>query len=51
MAARITGDVLESYVSCKYKGYLKLIGQQDVTSDTDNLPIHLDTVDEQTNHL
>jgi len=37
MAARITGDVLESYVSCAYKSYLKLMGQQGVTSDYESL--------------
>ena len=37
MAARITGGVLESYVSCAYKGYLKLLGQQGATSDYESL--------------
>ncbi len=37
MAARITGGVLESYMSCAYKGYLKLLGQQGATSDYESL--------------
>jgi hypothetical protein len=28
MATKITSDVLESYLHCKFKGYLKLAGQQ-----------------------
>lgn len=27
MAAKITRDILESYLHCKYKGHLKLTGQ------------------------
>lgn len=37
MEARITGDVLESYVFCKYKCYLKLLGQQGDPSDYEHL--------------
>src|SRR5690242_14969021 len=37
MAARITGDVLDSYVLCKYKGYLKLLGQLGAKSDYETL--------------
>jgi predicted RecB family nuclease len=37
MEARITRDVLESYVFCKYKSYLKLLGQQGDTSDYERL--------------
>jgi predicted RecB family nuclease len=33
MAAKITKDILESYLHCKYKGYLKLIGQQGTKCD------------------
>ena len=33
MATKITGDVLESYLQCKYKGYLKLAGEQGLQSD------------------
>ena len=33
MATNITGDVLESYLQCKYKGYLKLAGEQGLQSD------------------
>ena len=33
MATKITGDVLESYLQCKYKGYLKLAGEQGIQSD------------------
>jgi hypothetical protein len=28
MAAEITRDIIESYLNCKYKGYLKLAGEQ-----------------------
>src|SRR5580765_8437557 len=28
MATKITSDVLESYLHCKFKGHLKLAGQQ-----------------------
>ena len=37
MATRITTDVLDSYVLCRYKGYLKLMGQQGTTSDYETL--------------
>ena len=37
MAAKITRDVLESYLFCKYKSYLKLTGQQGVKSDYETL--------------
>src|SRR5436305_14951462 len=33
MPAKITRDVLEAYLNCKYKGYLKLTGQQGVNSN------------------
>lgn len=33
MISRITRDVLESYLLCRYKGYLKWMGQQGVKSD------------------
>jgi predicted RecB family nuclease len=33
MATKITSDVLESYLHCKFKGDLKLAGQQATTSD------------------
>jgi predicted RecB family nuclease len=33
MAAKITSDVLESYLYCKFKGYLKLIAQQGTKCD------------------
>jgi putative CRISPR-associated protein (TIGR02620 family) len=33
MISRITRDVLESYLRCKYKGYLKWTGQQGIKSD------------------
>jgi hypothetical protein len=51
MEARITRDVLESYVFCKYKGYLKLVGQQGNKSDYENLltairsAVRLDAID------
>jgi len=33
MPAKITRDILESYLNCKYKGHLKLTGQQGTKSD------------------
>jgi len=37
MAAKITRDILESYLHCKYKGHLKLTGQQGTKSDYETL--------------
>ena len=37
MPTKIARDVLESYLNCKYKGYLKLTGQQGTKSDYENL--------------
>ena len=37
MAAKITKDILESYLHCKYKGYLKLTGQQGTKCDYETL--------------
>ena len=37
MAAKITRDILESYLHCKLKGYLKLTGQQGTKSDYETL--------------
>lgn len=37
MEARITKDVLESYLFCKYKSYLKLMGQHGNKSDYETL--------------
>jgi hypothetical protein len=33
MISRITRDVLESYLLCRYKGYLKWNGHQGIKSD------------------
>jgi predicted RecB family nuclease len=33
MATKITRDIIESYLSCKYKGHLKFTGQQGTRSD------------------
>jgi predicted RecB family nuclease len=33
MATKITRDMIESYLNCKYKGHLKLAGQQGTRSD------------------
>lgn len=33
MATKITRDIIESYLNCKYKGHLKLTDQQGVKSD------------------
>jgi predicted RecB family nuclease len=37
MPTRITRDIIESYLNCKYKGHLKLAEQQGVKSDYDVL--------------
>jgi hypothetical protein len=37
MISRITRDVLESYLFCRYKGYLKRIGHQGIKSDYEDL--------------
>src|SRR3954452_23445752 len=37
MAARITRDIIESYLNCKYKGHLKLAGQQGARADYETL--------------
>jgi predicted RecB family nuclease len=37
MTAKITRDVLEAYLNCKYKGHLKLTGQQGTQSDYEGL--------------
>src|SRR5262245_35697704 len=37
MPAKITRDVLESYLNCKFKGHLKLTGQQGTRSDYETL--------------
>src|SRR5260370_17475875 len=33
MATRITRDIIESYLNCKYKGHLKLAGESGIKSD------------------
>jgi hypothetical protein len=33
MTTKITRDIVESYLSCKYKGHLKLTGQSGTISD------------------
>jgi hypothetical protein len=33
MAMKITRDIIESYLNCKYKAYLKLTRQQGTKSD------------------
>jgi predicted RecB family nuclease len=37
MPTRITRDILESYISCKYKAFLKLTGQKGIKSDYESL--------------
>jgi predicted RecB family nuclease len=37
MNTKITRDVLESYLNCKYKGYLKLTGQQGAKSEYETM--------------
>jgi predicted RecB family nuclease len=41
MATRITSDVLESYLHCKFKGYLKAAGQQGTKCDYEVLHAEL----------
>ena len=33
MATKITRDIIESYLNCKYKGHLKLAGESGTRSD------------------
>ncbi|MEM7133870.1 MAG: TM0106 family RecB-like putative nuclease [Chloroflexota bacterium] len=37
MEATITNDILESYICCKYKAYLKIMGLSGIKSDYENL--------------
>jgi predicted RecB family nuclease len=37
MATKITRDIIESYLNCKYKGYLKLAKQRGIESDYEGL--------------
>ena len=37
MVVKLTWDVLESYLQCKYKGYLKLTKQYGTKSDDERL--------------
>src|SRR5262249_31407363 len=37
MATKITSDVLESYLHCKFKGYLKLAGQGGTKGDYEEM--------------
>jgi predicted RecB family nuclease len=37
MATKITRDIIESYLNCKYKGHLKLAGQQGMRSDYETM--------------
>src|ERR1019366_3487879 len=39
MATKITMDILESYLHCKFKGHLKLTGHQGTKSDYENVLI------------
>ena len=41
METKINRDVLESYINCRYKAYLKLRGQSGVKSDYENLRLEL----------
>ena len=41
MAAKITSDVLESYIHCKFKGHLKLAGQQGTKCDFEAMLMEL----------
>jgi predicted RecB family nuclease len=37
MATRITRDIIESYLSCKYKGHLKIVGEGGTKSDYETM--------------
>jgi hypothetical protein len=37
MATKITTDILESYLQCRYKSHLKLVGEQGTPSDYERL--------------
>ncbi len=37
MNTKMTRDILESHLNCNYKGYLKLVGQQGIKSDYENM--------------
>src|SRR5262245_11641695 len=37
MATKITQDIIESYLNCKYKGHLKFTGQRGTPSDYEAL--------------
>src|SRR5262245_65689793 len=41
MATKITSDVLESYLHCKFKGHLKLAGRQDTKCDFETMLMEL----------
>lgn len=41
MKTIVTNDVLESYIYCRYKSYLKLIGQSGIKSDYERLRLKL----------
>src|SRR4051794_20625079 len=37
MATKITRDIIESYLNCKYKGHLKLTGENGTQSDYETM--------------
>ena len=37
MATKITSDILESFLQCRYKSYLQLVGEQGMPSEYDQL--------------
>ena len=37
MATRITRNIIESYLNCKYKGHLKLAGESGTRSDYEGM--------------
>lgn len=37
MATKITGEIIESYLNCKYKGHLKLAGESGTQSDYETM--------------
>jgi len=57
MTAKITRDIVESHLHCKFKAHLKLAGEQDSKCDYERLlmtcrdEVRLKAVERQENHL
>jgi hypothetical protein len=39
MSGKVTREVIESYLACKYKGHLRLIGERGQQSDYERLQL------------